>query len=165
MRGIARLGLHFLAAGLMAHLPGGCASNTSPLANITPIERQFVVAAPTWDFDHDGVVTCDEWRQYAGKLFAEVDQGRKGYLTAAEFRNVAGQDKLFETADFAYFDINGDGVVNQAEFVERPNPAFRLLDRDNDCRLTNEELVAAYNPDRAAKTKSANDARKPRRGG
>jgi hypothetical protein len=112
----------------------------------------FVRAAPTWDFDRDGIVTCDEWKQYAGQLFSAADSGNKGYLTAVDFATLVKTDHLFEAADFAYFGGGRDGRVTRAAFVDKPNPAFRLLDKRKDCRLTSEELRAAYRAADATKT-------------
>jgi len=41
----------------------GCASNKSPLAAASPVEREFAAAAVTWDLNRDGNVTCEEWKQ------------------------------------------------------------------------------------------------------
>jgi hypothetical protein len=128
-----------VACGVLA----GCASGDR-LSGADPVDMAFVRAAPTWDLDHDGVVTCDEWKQYAGQLFTEADRGNKGFITAEEFAEIAKTDRLFETADFAYYGGRSAGRVTRAAFVDKPNPAFRLLDKRGDCRLTSEELRAAY---------------------
>jgi Ca2+-binding EF-hand superfamily protein len=116
----------------------------SVLAGASTVDLAFVRAAPTWDLDHDGIVTCAEWKHYAAQAFGEADSGGKGYLVKADFDTLTKADRLFESADFAYFDANRDGRVTREEFVERQNPAFRLLDKRGDCRLTSEELRAAY---------------------
>jgi hypothetical protein len=121
----------------------GCASSDR-LSGADSVDMAFVRAAPTWDLDHDGVVTCDEWKQYAGQMFTEADRGNKGFLTADEFAAMAKSDRLFEAADFAYYGGKSAGRVTRAAFVDKPNPAFRLLDKRRDCRLTSEELRAAY---------------------
>jgi hypothetical protein len=114
------------------------------LSGASSVDMAFVRAAPTWDLDRDGVVTCDEWKQYAGQLFTEADSGNKGYLTAEDFAKLANTDHLFEAANFAYFGGNSTGRITRAAFVDKPNPAFRLLDKRMDCRLTSEELRLAY---------------------
>ncbi len=91
----------------------------------------------------DGTVTCEEWRQYAGKLFDEADTARKGHLTPDDFRRLAGTDRLFDVANFAWFDADRDGRITRAELVDRPNPAFRILDRNGDCALGQDELLRA----------------------
>jgi hypothetical protein len=124
-------------------LVSGCAGQ-GQLSGASKIDMAFVRAAPTWDLDRDGVVTCDEWKQYAGQLFAETDSGNKGYLNVDDFAALAKIDHLFEAADFTYFGGSANGRVTRAAFVDKPNPAFRLLDRRKDCRLTSEELRLAY---------------------
>jgi hypothetical protein len=121
----------------------GCAG-TAKLSGASSIDMAFVRAATSWDLDHDGVVTCDEWKQYAGQLFTEADSGAKGYLTPADFVALTQSDRLFEAANFAYFDEKREGRISRQTFVDKPNPAFRLLDKRKDCRLTSEELRAAY---------------------
>jgi Ca2+-binding EF-hand superfamily protein len=113
-----------------------------PMANLSAAEKAFIEAAPTWDLDKDGVVTCEEWKQYAADLFRQADADKDGQLTREEFQAVAEQDRLFVTADFDYFDADADGRVSLAEFADKPNPAFVLLDKDNDCRLTSDEMRA-----------------------
>jgi hypothetical protein len=121
------------------------------LSGASSVDMAFVRAAPTWDLDRDGVVTCDEWKQYAGQAFSEADSGNKGYLTPEDFAKLATTDHLFEAANFAYFGGGASGRVTRAAFVDKPNPAFRLLDKRKDCRLTSEELRLAY---RAADARS-----------
>jgi EF hand/EF-hand domain pair len=138
-------------------LLSACAAGDSVMSGASAVDQAFVSAAPTWDLDRDGTVTCEEWQLYASRLFAKFDLVGKGYLSPEEFRNLAFQDRLFETADFVYFDADRDGRVSRAEFVEKPNPAFRLLDKDHDCRLSNSELIATYAPPANSKTKDPAD--------
>jgi EF hand len=120
-------------------------SNTMPSLTGGPSEsdRVFLMAAGNWDRNKDGVVTCDEWKAYAEELFGIGDVERKGYLTPQDWTRITAIDKMFETVDFKYYDRNGDGKVDRAEFVERKNRAFELADRDSNCQLTSVELTAA----------------------
>ena len=143
----ARMGVLRLIGGVAASLlvlaavalQGACTANKSPLASASPLEKQFVAAAITWDLNQDGDVTCAEWKQYAAQLFREADRNRDGYLNREEYSVMARTDRLFETAGFAYFDGDGDGRITLAEIADRPNPAFDLLDRNKDCVIALDE--------------------------
>jgi Ca2+-binding EF-hand superfamily protein len=124
---------------LSAAAASGCSGNQTPFESASATEREFAAAAATWDLNHDGDVTCDEWKQYVGGLFREADVNRDGALTREEFAVMGKRDRLFETIGFKYFDADSDGRITLAEIAERPNPAFTLLDANKDCVLTPEE--------------------------
>ena len=132
----------FLAGACSITLLGaGCAS--TPLGQSDTVEGSFIRAAQTWDLNHDGKVTCDEWQAYALSLFKEVDTNHDGKLTRDEFAKLQNIDHLFDAANFDYYDVNKRGYITQADFVERPNPAFTLLDKDKTCVLSSYQLRAA----------------------
>jgi hypothetical protein len=122
----------------------GCGSTEPGLRD--GVDGAFIRAAATWDLNHDGNVTCEEWRTYALMVFKEADLNRDGKLTPDEFTRLAKIDRLFETADFKYYDVNKQGFVTQAEFIERPNPAFTELDKEKTCVLKTYQLRAAITP-------------------
>lgn len=132
------------AAVLAAPLLAGC-SDTMPSLTGGPseVDRVFLMAAGNWDRNKDGVVTCEEWKSYATELFNIADTERKGHLTPQDWARIVAVDKMFVTVDFKYYDKNGDGKVDRAEFVDRPNRAFEMADRDKDCDLTTVELTGA----------------------
>jgi hypothetical protein len=119
----------------------GCASDNSPLGSASVADREFAVAAITWDLNKDGDVTCDEWKQYATGLFRSADASRDGVLSQDEFAAMARQDRLFDSGNLKFFDVNGDGRVTLEELTGRPNPAFALLDRNKDCVIGRDERV------------------------
>ncbi len=145
------LNFALILAGASACLQGGC-SSTSPGLSDT-IEGTFIRAAPTWDLNRDGKVTCEEWKTYARSLFREADLNHDGKLTPAEFEKLAKIDRLFEMADFKYYDVNKQGYVTETEFVDRPNPAFAALDKDNTCVLSTYQLRAATSDSATPKKK------------
>ncbi len=127
-----------LLAGFSSALLGvGCAGT---LLGPSDIEGTFIRAAQTWDLNDDGKVTCEEWRFYAASLFKEADSDHDGKLTRQEFAKLPKIDRLFEVANFNYYDVNKQGYVTQAEFVDRPNPAFAALDHDKSCVINSDQL-------------------------
>ena len=126
---------------------GGCSSMPSlssvgsPFGSNSNLDRTFVAAAQTWDFDKDGSVTCDEWKNYVTTLHRESDGDGDGALVDAEFQKMAKIDQLFSVADRAYYDANGDGKVTIEEMISKPNAAFKQLDKNGDCRIDRNESV------------------------
>ena len=49
---------------------------------------------------------CDEWKAYAAELFDSADAGHKGFVSTDEFATIIKTDRMFETADFKYWDAN-----------------------------------------------------------
>jgi Ca2+-binding EF-hand superfamily protein len=146
-KGSSAPGLPLLLVLLALPLQGGCSSGSgSPLDKATAIEREFVIAAATWDLNKDGNVTCDEWKQYVTSLFREADANHDGVLTREEYAALSRSDRLFETVGFDYWDANHDGRISLSEMVDKPNPAFTLLDKNHDCVLTPDERVQSRDP-------------------
>lgn len=140
----ARLIFCLAAAGMAASCASSGSSSSSGPA-ISTIDKSFLGGIGSYDQNHDGVVTCDEWRAAATNKFTKANRSGSGSLTGDEFQNLATSDRTFLVATFKYYDANGDGKVDKKEFVERPNPAFTHADNDKDCRLTEPELLTVRN--------------------
>lgn len=143
---IAQLSVSILMAGFLLN----CGGSQGP--NLSVIDKSFLGGISSYDQNNDNVVTCEEWKAAASRLFARADKANSGFLTAETFGNLAAIDRTFLVTDLKYFDTDKDGKVAKAEFVERPNPAFNFADKDKDCRLTELELLSARslsNPPRA----------------
>jgi len=110
---------------------------------ISEVERSYLQAAGSWDLNHDNVVTCNEWKSYAEDLFDGADANHDDSLDATEWKNLTNVDKMFVTVDMKYFDANGDGKVTRAEFVDKPNPAFVLMDKSGSCSLDANQIASA----------------------
>jgi Ca2+-binding EF-hand superfamily protein len=93
-----------------------------------------------WDADHDGVLTCGEWKQYADRLFTLADKNGDGVLDEKEFQQIGNVEPVFSGADMAYFDDNNDKRISRGEFVDKPSPPFARYDANRDCRVTQEEI-------------------------
>lgn len=128
-----------LASVLVA---GGCSTGGgNPFAKSNDFDRTFISAAQTWDLDKNGTVTCDEWTQYISASFREADSNGDGALDAEEWKTLVKGDRLFEIANLSYYDANGDGRVTLDEMTGKPNVAFKLLDRNQDCQIDRTEAV------------------------
>jgi hypothetical protein len=77
-------------------MPGGKPATPDPL----------VAAGSRWDANHDGVFTCEEWKQYASRLFTLADKDTDGFLDAKEFQQLGKVEPIFADAEIAYFDDN-----------------------------------------------------------
>jgi Ca2+-binding EF-hand superfamily protein len=123
-------------------------STSAPFGGASDFDRTFIGAAQTWDLDKNGVVTCDEWKRYAATSFREADVNGDGMLDASEFAALARSDRLFEVANMSYYDANSDGRVSADELIGKPNLAFKLLDKNQDCQIDRNESVQIYNVDK-----------------
>lgn len=140
----------------------GCGGGSSPFGNASSNELLFVSAAATWDLDKNSSVTCDEWQSYTTQLFTEADGNGDGSLSVDEFKRVIRSDRLFESANHEYYDVNGDGKVMLAEMTGKPNPAFQILDKNKDCQIGPNEMVHTR---QIQKLKKAADGGPPPAGG
>ncbi len=128
-------------------------------SSVPDVDRVFLSAAGSWDRNRDGVITCDEWKAYAAELFDAADANRDGVLDRDEYNKIVSTDRMFETADLSYYDANKDGKVSRQEFVDRPNRAFALLDKANECKLTANQVAGAR-----AHSEQIFDSKKPESG-
>jgi hypothetical protein len=144
-----------LAAAALAL--AGC-SSSSPFGSASNTEVTFVNASQTWDLDKNGTTTCDEWKQYASGELRQADSNGDGALDASEWAVMAKTDKLFDTANLGYYDGNGDGKVSADELTGKPNAAFKLLDKNNDCQIAHDEKATVYSN---VKVKSKDNASAP----
>lgn len=113
---------------------------------------QWVRWANEWDANHDQVFTCEEWKKYVTDLFNKADRNRDGYVDAKEFKLIQETAPQFRDAGLGYFDDNGDGRLSRSEFVDKPNPFFLRYDRNHDCKVTLDEIMAVSAPPRSGPT-------------
>jgi hypothetical protein len=106
----------------------------------------LVAATSRWDANHDGVFTCEEWRQYADRLFTIADKNSDGVLDDKEFQKIGNIEPIFAGADMAYFDDNNDNRISRSEFADKPSPLFARYDANRDCRVTAEEIKVSPRP-------------------
>ncbi|MPZ36459.1 MAG: hypothetical protein GEU95_00085 [Rhizobiales bacterium] len=155
-----------LPIAVMLVLAGCCDSalaqdrRSAKKASPRPTNDILLVSAPTWDANHDGTYTCDEWKQYVARVFTMGDRNRDGYLDSNEFKTIQQADKAFASADPAYFDEKNDGRVSRKEFVDKPSPFLVRLDKNGDCRVTAAEMSAARGSERQPGGKGGQGKRK-----
>jgi EF hand len=106
----------------------------------------LVAAISRWDANHDGVFTCEEWSQYANRLFTIADKNADGVLDDKEFQQIGNIEPVFAGADMAYFDDNNDDRIGRSEFADKPSPFFARYDANRDCRVTAEEIKGSARP-------------------
>jgi hypothetical protein len=133
-----RFGAAVCAAAALLAVLAACGGSSIP-----ETDRVFLSAAGNWDRNRDGIVTCDEWKAYAGELFDAADANHDGFVDRNEYATIVSTDRMFQTVEFSYYDTNGDGKLDRAEFVEKPNRAFVLLDKDHTCRLNASQVAGA----------------------
>lgn len=150
MRAISKHHLVLVASLTMAgcggaKLPsiGSISSLATGSKSISETDRVFLMAAGSWDRNHDNQVTCDEWKAYAAELFAGADANGDGFIDETEWSRIVAVDRMFSTANVDYYDTNRDGKVSREEFVERPNTAFKLLDTQGTCVLSGDQVAGA----------------------
>lgn len=132
------------AAGLAGLLAACSSFGSSPLGSASSTDVAFVNASQTWDLDKNGTVTCEEWKSYAQSELRAADGDGDGGLNAQEWEKLQASDRLFEITGLGFFDANGDGKVTSEEMAGKQNPAFRLLDRNNDCVIAHDEKATVY---------------------
>ena len=134
-----------IAAG-SAPAQGGRGSETSTLTKYPGLDPLVAWAAIWGDSKSEGVYTCEQWKQYATKLFSEANRSHDGYLDTKEFEAVRKADRMLRDADLGYFDDNRDGRVSRREFVDKPNPFFALYDKKGTCKVTLDDISSVLLP-------------------
>ena len=135
-------GIGAVVALLLIGVPPALAQSAPPPAQ----DAMLANGPPTWDANHDGVYTCEEWKKYADRLFTSADRNHDGNLDKTEFENVRKADATLADADFGYFDENQDGKITRKEFVEKPSAFILRFDKNGDCRVTPDEIKAGTAP-------------------
>jgi hypothetical protein len=131
---------------LLAGQPIALAQST-PAGDARPADAPPKTGPESWDVNHDGVNTCDEWKSHLDRMFTLGDRNHDGRLDPAEFATIRRLDPALADADFGYFDENQDGKITRNEFVSKPSEYILRFDRNGDCRVTPEEVKASAQKD------------------
>jgi hypothetical protein len=100
----------------------------------------MIGSLPNWDFNHDGIFTCANWKRYMAQLFSRADAKKRGYIDAHEFEAIKTADPMFATAEFGYFDSKGSGRLTRSDFIDFPSPFFIRYDTRHTCRVARSDL-------------------------
>lgn len=131
------------AALALAALAAGCAA---------PQQRVEILPPPRLvDADGDGEFSAEEWTARGDALFDRLDADGDGALTPEEMQagfegldldanEVLGVDEV----DAAALDLDGDGVIDRAEWSG--SVAHAAMDADRNRRITRDEFHAARRP-------------------
>jgi len=96
------------------------------------------------DADNDGIVTLAEALKGVGEHFDAVDQNKDGVLDKAEFDSWFGRANPDASRFFLMLhDLDGDSKVTRAEFENPVKKRFALFDRNDDGKVTPEEVAFA----------------------
>jgi EF hand len=142
---------------LLAGQPFALAQSTPP-GDARPAQDGPAKSGPeSWDANHDGVNTCNEWKSHLERMFTLGDRNRDGHLDASEFAIIRRADPALADADFGYFDENQDGKITHDEFVSKPSEYILRYDRNGDCRVTPDEVRASAQKDAPTPGEPARD--------
>lgn len=127
-----------LAALAAAALPA------SALAQAGPDPERAVEQLRAADTNHDGVISRAEVLAYRASQWNRMDRNHDGYFTRDDLpRFFAGRWDSAELKQMrASFDVNHDGRISHAEFVNGPTVAFAMADTNHDGLVTQAELRA-----------------------
>jgi hypothetical protein len=97
------------------------------------------------DANRDGQITRAELIAFRAANFSRLDRDGNGMLTRSDVPAFAKRlnPSLDINALITQFDINRDGQVSRAEFVNGPTAVFDEADRNKDGILTRAERAAA----------------------
>ncbi|HKK97172.1 MAG TPA: EF-hand domain-containing protein [Marivita sp.] len=123
-------------------------SATATLAQTTPGD-QFM---QSWDLNSDGIATLEELREMRDNVFYTFDANEDGYLDAEEYvmfdearqndvnnYEADQREQMLAVADgmsLSNSDTNGDGRVEQSEFLTGTDRWFADLDNDRSGGIT-----------------------------
>jgi Ca2+-binding EF-hand superfamily protein len=85
------------------------------------------IAATDIDYDGDGLISEEEFRNHAAKEAASADSNGNGILDKSEY--------ALTNAEAAAIDTNKDGAIQLAEFQASLMQAFKRMDENGDGRL------------------------------
>jgi hypothetical protein len=105
-----------------------------------------VVHADEIDLDKDKIISRDEIVGEATKAFAGYDANNDGKLSQSELSGRGGSRSAmggFLKGHSQEIDRDGDGVLTRTEAIGNAERMFAKMDRNDDGKITPEEMSAA----------------------
>ncbi|MDB5533475.1 MAG: hypothetical protein JWO28_1790 [Hyphomicrobiales bacterium] len=120
------------------------ANSSSPVLPYSSLANDVIVSsAPSWDANHDGIYTCEEWKQYVTRIFNDADRDGSGDIDLIEFEAIRRPGSPFENSELMYFDTAPfNARLSREEFIDRPSAFFLRFDKNRDCKVTAAEIDA-----------------------
>ena len=103
------------------------------------IERLYADFIARWDYNQDGLATCEDISVKRSRL----DEDWDGYLTSREYRHARFEDKSFMFYEMSRIDSDANRLVTLAEFMAVPHSQFLNMDLDKNCTINRQEAVIA----------------------
>ena len=137
-----------IGAGALAVAATGAAYARGPMGCDGPgmgggrmMQRMF----ERFDENKDGVVSLEEVLKTADARFDQIDADKNGVVDKTEIDGFFAKFAPPQAAQhfLARHDLDGDGKVTKAEFENPMKKRFALFDRNDDGKVTREELALA----------------------
>lgn len=156
-----------LASSLVAACGGHRGPERREPAPVDPakMEQMYYEFVARWDYNEDGVASCDDMALQRSRLFRLLDTDKDGFLSTGEYRYAQFEDKSFMFYDFLRVDKNSSGTITIEELNEVPHSQFQAADKDHDCTISREEAMMALRDSRAGTWGSREDSPDGERGG
>src|SRR5260370_19502253 len=94
----------------------------------TAADDPVIASLPYWDFNHDGVYTCENWKRYMTQIFNQADRRKRGSIDAEEIQAVIAAVPMFRHAEIGYFDDKKKGGITRHDFVDTLSPFYLRYD-------------------------------------
>jgi len=107
------------------------------------MEHIYLQFVERWDYNQDGLATCDDLTVKRSRLFKRLDADKSGDLTSGEFRYAKFEDKSFMFFPLDRVDTNASATIEVDEFVAVSDSSFLHTDKDKNCVISRQEAMIA----------------------
>ena len=130
-----------IAASLITLVTAACSNGPKPIP-VSPeqLDRAYAKAVREWDYNRDGVATCQDLLDKRTDLFRSLDADKDGQLNEQEFSGAIWQDKTFQIVRFDIIDTGKNGFISPEELAVVNDSSFGRYDANGNCRIERQEL-------------------------